>query len=442
MSDYKIIDQWYVGFNSFSDYHIGSSTSEQSKLAGNSSKTFLIGFMTPDGDDSLAKKRKDTVDKWRDNTIPTVNIDSTPRRGFKLHSLVGRYSRDSNQDKWKVVDPLGFLLEITSTNFVNILKTCDLVDGEFQGEFVWLREGAQNRLVSVDSEDYKELLKLKSVTETVTKSTKIGSKDLVIGYDYKSPSLGTVKYIGRYYTANMGYSESPWAKSDISDDWRYGKNNKHSGKIELVNCSKSKDYLFLVMDGYNKNAIYKTSSMPKLDSVVNTVEGIDTSIQKIIDSSNGICEQIIGYGDCIFSEEKIVINNTAYDEDVSILKDYFDNKSNMLLQKYTHSGYISITDGSKTNIFKYNRKHFTKYSSYRKQTYNAIDHIQSVNLQFDGDFTKKYDASINIENSYYSYTDNMKISKVIGNATNITINILSFDIKLNGKTYTKYVEDM
>lgn len=125
-----------------------------------------LGFMTPDGTDAAAKKRKESVDKWatpyhyhnqpKPEVVPSVTYENKPMVGFKLSREVRRYASFGNGNvKWRIEDPRGFELEISSANFAQILMLCTMERGEIQEQLIWGRLGSENVLVPVDSDAYR-----------------------------------------------------------------------------------------------------------------------------------------------------------------------------------------------------------------------------------------------------------------------------------------------
>lgn len=131
-----------------------------------SSDNCPLGFMTPDGTDAAAKKRKESVDKWaqpyhyhgqpKPEVVPSVTYENKPMVGFKLSREVRRYASFGNGNvKWRIEDPRGFELEISSANFAQILMLCTMEKGEILEQLIWGRLGSENVLVPVDSDAYR-----------------------------------------------------------------------------------------------------------------------------------------------------------------------------------------------------------------------------------------------------------------------------------------------
>ena len=165
----------------------------------------ILGFATPDGTDSAALKRKETVDRWSgknqdyyyvknpelDKRLPAIEIENTPITGFKFDHSVTRYE---TSNKWfRINDPRGFQLEITAHNLSQLLQTQDVLKGEFQGEYLWGRIGAINHLVHVSDERYLTFLKPPE------------RKKLEVGDDVESPGVSG-RYMGTFYISYASYA--------------------------------------------------------------------------------------------------------------------------------------------------------------------------------------------------------------------------------------------
>jgi hypothetical protein len=126
-----------------------------------------LGFMTPDGTDKAAQKRKDTIDRWasgnnwysngKQATLPPSSVENKPMNGFKFSRLIGGGGRgwDARSDAWRVIDPRGFELEIGSGNVEEIMDVCTIVNGEILQDCVWGRLGSNNILIPVTSDAYE-----------------------------------------------------------------------------------------------------------------------------------------------------------------------------------------------------------------------------------------------------------------------------------------------
>lgn len=190
-----------------------------------------LGFMTPEGDNAQAKKRKGTVNDWihcghshsqwidndkldqflidnptasarRPRGLPNTaygakttdtlveipfeegvdfniieNSPNTPRKGFRITKSVARCGWNGGNKLVRIEDPRGFELEISVANLVKVMSMSTFIDGVCQTECVWGRDGANNTLLPVNSEPYKE-----AFDNTVAKNKKtISLRELKFG---------------------------------------------------------------------------------------------------------------------------------------------------------------------------------------------------------------------------------------------------------------------
>jgi hypothetical protein len=145
-------------------------------------KNFPLGFMTPYGTDAAAKKRMAAVDAWLsgnyytqgNKTKTSTNVlDNTAVSGFKFSTEI----RTTNYyDHWRIEDPRGFELEISSGNLAQLMNVCTIENGTILEQCVWGRNGVDNVLLSVTSQAYKD-----AVEATRVKGTKASWKDVKVG---------------------------------------------------------------------------------------------------------------------------------------------------------------------------------------------------------------------------------------------------------------------
>lgn len=168
--------------------------------------TVPLGFMTPWGEDAAAKNRMQTVDSWcksgRKGSLPTTVIDNTPMLGFKMSGDIRRGMR-GGQDKWRIVDPRGFELEITSENLSMLLADTTLEKGEILDQCVWAREGGQNLLLTTVSEEYIEAVKM---TEIATSSA--SWKDAKLGNTVTLQNGISGRYLGKMHVVQEKYRDA------------------------------------------------------------------------------------------------------------------------------------------------------------------------------------------------------------------------------------------
>jgi hypothetical protein len=135
-----------------------------------------LGFITPWGEDAAALKRMATVDSWskqgyNSTSLAPLVIDNVPMSGFKMTTDI-RSSSYGGVDKWRIEDPRGFELEITSGNLANLLSVGMIDRGEIMDQCVWARSGQSNVLLSTETPEYKD-----AVENTVVANLKTDWKD-------------------------------------------------------------------------------------------------------------------------------------------------------------------------------------------------------------------------------------------------------------------------
>ena len=116
-----------------------------------------LGFATPYEENAAFEKRKKTVDDWTRNGKPAQYFDNVPMEGFSISGVVSRW-RTSNK-LFRIDDPRGFQLEISSDNLFRLIDCTTIANGTFMNKLVWGRDGAQNWLWPANSEEYKKYLK-------------------------------------------------------------------------------------------------------------------------------------------------------------------------------------------------------------------------------------------------------------------------------------------
>lgn len=197
----------------------------------------LTGFMTPEGTDSAAKKRKESVDKWveagswayvaktdgpgydrvKKDGKPSEVFDNKPMPGFGIEQRLNRGgSWYGNQDKWKIDDPRGFQLEISGNNLQKIIEYTTIVNGVIQGECIWARLGSDNILVPVNTEIYQN-----TMVNTERYAKNVSLKDVKIGDWVVQQNGEEGQYVGLYYIVGLEYGERKLRMFKVSPKKRY-----------------------------------------------------------------------------------------------------------------------------------------------------------------------------------------------------------------------------
>ena len=177
----------------------------------------MLGFATPVAKDKAYSKRKSTVDSWSKN-YQNQMAKSDPRRegkvlpntlsaGFEIARSVRRSGWNGGNVVWRVVDPRGFELEVSSANLASILDCSTVVNGVIQERCIWGRDGANNILVPEDSEPYREFVKLTQLKDQAA-SKAIGVRDLKPGNMITLESGEVVEYMGKFYCVKHEYLDT------------------------------------------------------------------------------------------------------------------------------------------------------------------------------------------------------------------------------------------
>lgn len=172
-----------------------------------------LGFITPYGEDAAAKKRMATVDGWcnhgKKDSLPTTVIDNVPMLGFKMSGDIRR-GMQGGQDKWRIVDPRGFELEITSENLSMLLSDTTIEKGEILDQCVWAREGGQNLLLTTVSREYIDAVKM---TEIATSSA--SWKDVKLGHTVTLQNGIKGRYLGRMHVLQDKFRDETQAEDNL-----------------------------------------------------------------------------------------------------------------------------------------------------------------------------------------------------------------------------------
>lgn len=189
-----------------------------------------IGFASPYEDNAAFRKRKSTQDEWAygrgtdfiikedggvyhgpdglkdvaeyfmTNSFPRI-LSNTPLTGFEIARSVRRSGwRGSSNVLWRIQDPRGFEIEITSENFASMIDCTTMINGVIQEECVWGREGSVNVLLPTNSDPYKEATKQTTLVNNKVslKQVKIGDHVTLIDKGVKSGNRDGV-YMGRMF---------------------------------------------------------------------------------------------------------------------------------------------------------------------------------------------------------------------------------------------------
>ena len=159
-----------------------------------------LGFMTPWGSDASARKRMTTVDAWCLNNsqgtyakkLEPMTIVNAPMSGFRVTNDI-RTTGYGGLDKWRIEDPRGFELEITSGNLAELLQVGVVDCGAILDPCVWARNGAQNVLLSTSTQAYQS-----AVQATKTANSRANWRDVKIGNQVTLQNSTAGIYLGKF----------------------------------------------------------------------------------------------------------------------------------------------------------------------------------------------------------------------------------------------------
>ena len=171
-----------------------------------STESGLLGFASPYTKDAAFEKRRSTQESWAygggnsfiiredDSIIATpggtldkfvlfatkcfpIIVKNEPLAGFEIAKSVRRSGwSGSGNVVWRLADPRGFELEISSDNFAKVIDCCTMINGIIQEQCVWGRDGGKNILLPITSEPYQV-----AFAQTSLIKNKVSFKDVKIG---------------------------------------------------------------------------------------------------------------------------------------------------------------------------------------------------------------------------------------------------------------------
>ena len=190
----KIFSKLFVGLKT----QVGSTSTPLPQVP--------LGFATPFENNAAFEKRKQTVLDWSiartfdyetqtqtDVTLKPIIIDNEPAAGFKITDDIKRTYWGGGNVVWRVHDPRGFELEISSNNMMALIQTVGLAPGGLiNGKCVWARDSGVNVLLHESSEEYKNaILKAEGFNRTSSKGT--------VGQTYVMASGEIGIFLGKYH---------------------------------------------------------------------------------------------------------------------------------------------------------------------------------------------------------------------------------------------------
>lgn len=175
-----------------------------------------LGFMTEDGTDAAAIKRKETADRWAGSgksSFPPRSYYNKPMVGFRLTRSIRRDSSwGSGNVKWRIEDPRGFELEISSPNMAQVILNSVIENGEILAECIWARLKGDNVLVPVNSSLYQTT---KENSERLGKSVSL--KDVKVGNEIVLLNGTKGIYLGKLYRVEVKHDYRQYDAQALSE---------------------------------------------------------------------------------------------------------------------------------------------------------------------------------------------------------------------------------
>lgn len=204
---------------------------------------YPLGFIVPDGSDKAARDRKSTVDGWAKKSkvqIPSRKFNNQPMVGFIIRKSIKHQFSHSNVEKWRIIDPRGFELEISNSNMSIIIDNCIIDNGEIIDSCVWARDGKDNILLPTSTAEYQQ-----AFANTQRKNTVIKISEVKLGDHIILTNGIEARYLGKYYKAT----------ADL-----YYTNNVQP---EIISYSKDKQHVLLIGDAIQSFSSLKISKIVK-----------------------------------------------------------------------------------------------------------------------------------------------------------------------------------
>lgn len=328
-----------------------------------------LGFMTPYGTDAQAKKRMATVDTWANNryggtynyttrqyenvpdAIPAVIYDNAPMTGFKVsHTVNHGSSWASCNDKWRILDPRGFELEITSGNFERVLEFTDVLKGEIQGECIWARLGANNVLIPVATDIYRN-----AMNNTVRDKSKVSLKELCPGYKATLKNGDVGIYMGLFHVVHS----SNYGEKSVF-------NHTISAKKRHVFMKEDKSGFFYYATPI-LSFVEDSEEITNGFAIVNSLLASDPKIKLRGSQDNGIA--VCSNTDIKFKLVELKNQTTATVKESGHLYGYVDYDETNLAQFYLDGGYYNHNRLS-ANVVNPNLTYATVFKLHARYKYN------------------------------------------------------------------------
>lgn len=270
----KVFSKVYVGF-------------KDQKLSTGDTEAPLLGFLTPYEETSAGRKRIETVDNWsrpqdvygfnsitrephlieKAKVIPAVIFDNVPLEGFEISRAIKRTGWNGGNVVWRVLDPRGFELEISSANLAKILAYATIDAGVIKGRCVWGRFGGGNVLMPEGCPEFANVITNAEELNSpgLSKDKKIKASEIPLGAMVKLKNGRECIYYGKWHI--------------LSDDFRIGELDDIGNTIIVRHVLKHEGYFYAIAE-LNAISVKKTPSekidLVETEKLFNTLKGFRT----------------------------------------------------------------------------------------------------------------------------------------------------------------------
>ena len=366
-----------------------------------------LGFASPYTKDAAFQKRKATQDSWAYGYGCTIEIDdednvtfsagetskvdtasafiggwypkvikNEPVEGFEIAKSIRRYGwSGSGNVVWRITDPRGFDLEISSDNFASIVAVCDMEKGLIKGKCVWGREGSKNVLLPEVSEPFQEAL-----TRTKKVNAKVSLKDIQIGdtVDLLTTKASDEDSVAVYY-GKMYFLSSDRGVTEETGSGYYRSYPTFNGVYHFDKAVKE-SYLFKSV----KTGKFITLGSPKVSYIVNKLDKPLDKHAMALRATSELTGRTVGdiYNVVLISDTKIDLSKveiglmptaTPSEEEWPLIDDYY---AQVYVTEYNGATYLSAAPG------KYDRLHRNEKLTFNEVLYKPEE--KRIELQRTG----------------------------------------------------------
>lgn len=261
----KIFNELYIGFNIRSRTEIEKDKDENGNFKYKRFP-YNLGFITPYEDNAAGRKRQETVNSWAskdeyewvqgingkpghrarkekpDHLKPHV-IKNEQLEGFKLSQEIRRSYWGGGNVVWRIEDPRGFEIEISSSNLARIIDEVGILPGGvIPGKCIYGRSGKDNIIIPEGTELWNK--SVKDAEEIERRSKIVGATQVIPGAICELKS-GKFVYLGHMFVTRVINPDL----SSSRDSW-FNYRNGLTSISDIVTNSKT-DYFGIAHDRYH-----------------------------------------------------------------------------------------------------------------------------------------------------------------------------------------------